>query len=266
VENICHVLNSFWSSERAVANAVSFLDYAGIIDVVAAVILLIIWIFKPPAAMERRLTLFTILFSLFAGLLWVADSTFGHRLTVLQTAQSNDRADAAEKAKDAAVQAAAVAASMADSAKEDASKLHPRTITPEQYRDFVTILANAPKKPVWVAFDNSSAERLAEQVRGMLDDAGYSIPHGSLMARPHVAGIGDDGLVKSIASLHTAVLPEDTFIALAFNAADSSNGPPHGIALLNAFRMVHVQVTTFPTKGLIESGEVVIIVPAKQQF
>ena len=62
----------------------TFLDYAGIVDVIAALILLVIWIKKPRKKLERTLTFISILVSLAAGVLWVADSKCSHRLSVLQ--------------------------------------------------------------------------------------------------------------------------------------------------------------------------------------
>ncbi len=87
-----HIVGSFWDSEKSIGGLVTFLDYAGFVDFVAGVVLLVIWYKKPKKTQERKLTLVAIILSLLAAVLWVADSKLSHRLTALQlVAQSTPK-------------------------------------------------------------------------------------------------------------------------------------------------------------------------------
>jgi hypothetical protein len=164
------------------------------------------------------------------------------------------------------------------------STVQPRIIRPEQHLTFVKSLANAPKRPVWVVSDNPSAETqaLVSQVRKMLDDAGYSVPQGSDVARPSVLGTGADGVANALEPFPRGMSSIDAFVVLAFNAKDfeffkvppkfgllpesPTNEPPHGMALYNAFNAAGIKMVAVPAIGLVESGEVAVIVPGKKQF
>lgn len=79
-----------WNSSQALNYIVTFLDYAGGIDVFAAFVLLIVW-FRNKESSDRTLGLLGISLSILAGALWVADAKCAHRLTQLQQLESNKR-------------------------------------------------------------------------------------------------------------------------------------------------------------------------------
>jgi hypothetical protein len=81
------MFQSFWNSEMAVGNTVTFVDYAGLFDVIAALVLLTIWWKRPKSKSGRKLELAAILLSIAAGILWVVDSKLNHRLAALQSAR-----------------------------------------------------------------------------------------------------------------------------------------------------------------------------------
>jgi len=207
-----HFLSALWHSEPFVNKLVIFLDYAGILDTISAVILFIIWIKKPKKAHERRLSLYTILLSFFAGVFWVADSNFNHRLTSLQSktsesallyvsnqvsairAKYNEATNAQAIAERAARRAEAAAGDAANQAEnlsranakvgELDAKMHPRIITDEQRKKFINLMAKIPKGKIDVEVSlegGAEADAYARQIQQMITEAGYETRFGSTL-------------------------------------------------------------------------------------
>lgn len=77
-------IGDFWNSEGQIGTVVAWLDYACVVDVIAALVVLLIWKIRPKRLAERKLTLVTGIISLVAALLWVADAKLAHRLSDIQ--------------------------------------------------------------------------------------------------------------------------------------------------------------------------------------
>lgn len=79
---------SIWNSPNDLSNIVIVLDYAGVCDIVAGLVLLVVWL-RNKESSDRKLGLWGILVSILAGVLWVADAKFGHGLAEIERRASN---------------------------------------------------------------------------------------------------------------------------------------------------------------------------------
>jgi hypothetical protein len=195
---LTHVLSPLWDSEPVVNKVVIFLDYAGILDTISAGILLVIWKRKPKKSHERKLALWTILLSFFAGVFWVADSKFNHRLTALQ-AQSSElvlsgasnqlskieaKYAAATNAQAIAEQAAEHAMAAASDASISAKKLKKRSFSEEQKQSAKLILSKYSGTRIGISstMDDADSGVLAAKLEDFLGSCGWVVPGGRVSA------------------------------------------------------------------------------------
>jgi hypothetical protein len=85
-----------WNSIDKLSVLVSWLDYAGAIDIIAAIVLLITWL-RNKESSDRGLAFWGILLSFVAGGLWVFDAKAAHQLARIQQKDSDRHATIQDK-------------------------------------------------------------------------------------------------------------------------------------------------------------------------
>lgn len=178
-----HFIKAFWDSMDSLGHAVTFLDYAGVVDVVAAVILLIIWLLRPKGERERLFTLWSILLSICAGLLWVSDSRFSHRLADLQEQRNGE-----EKTQEAASINA-----LSKQAEDIVRKQHdegPRTF-PDDQKEYATNLLGKYRGTPFVleSFADPESARFGRKLSDLLANSGWGMVGSASGDRETIQGI-----------------------------------------------------------------------------
>lgn len=151
------------------------------------------------------------------------------------------------------------------------SLMQPRMITAQQHDKFVSVLKNAPKFQVWVAYDLPSDENLTfvRQIRELLDAAGFGVVKGETIdsdpktPRPSILNSGTsyaDGTFLTPSKI-TAPVKSDIFIVVPY-----SELPLPAVYLDSAFEgLTNISVGILHVPEL-KKGEIVVFVLPKQGF
>ncbi|MGP8199922.1 MAG: hypothetical protein ACLQU4_10510 [Limisphaerales bacterium] len=146
------------------------------------------------------------------------------------------------------------------------AKMQPRVITQDQIDKFKAFLLGNPQKPVWVLCFNPSIEvnNLVATVRRMLNESGYTAP--SSVPRGF-SGLEVNGVLnpQGLLILHLTS-NRDAFVVVMFNESDTSNPPPHGIALYNAFVASGIKAAKMFGTEFVEPGQAMVFIPSKKGF
>lgn len=146
--------------------------------------------------------------------------------------------------------------------------MEPRVIGQVQHDEFVAMLQNAPKKPVWILYSNPTGEmkEFASQIRKMLDELGYAAePTGednTLNKRVFTGFDAGNGIFNN-PSFGLSGPMNDAPIGILVNGPDV---PSHGSALGAAFRKIGIKTELINAGDNVLTGQVAIIVLGKRGF
>jgi len=153
-------------------------------------------------------------------------------------------------------------------AEKKLAKHFPAVITPDQQSNFLSraaAISSADKRPVWVAYENSSCLALAKQVRTLLDKAGYAVPEDSETSPRITGSVPLHGIVFSmgpILNLRSSI--EDFSLVILWGRGDDlTNGTNYVDELGEAFGWSGLPVYSTWDSQLIGRGEMLVVIPSK---
>ncbi len=146
-------------------------------------------------------------------------------------------------------------------------KMQPRTVTKEQQDQFVKLLTNAPKCPIWILCSDPTSEMLnyIAQLRKMLNEAGYGIT-GSNPSEGLTRQFGTGTLGDGVYCLFRANPQNPDKVNIMLLASQQDYPPACAISLECAFDQVGIKTELWKGPSKMDRGVLIIWVFNKPDF
>lgn len=136
------------------------------------------------------------------------------------------------------------------------AKIQTRTIAHDKRDKFVNLLAAKQKVPVRVLYigEGLDTRPYAEQIREMLDAAGYKVPG------PIINGFGRElALSVGFFAQTTNIIPPSVFLGIK----SATNNPDYMPAIQNALYEIGIEAPFVFTSADLKPGEMIVLVTSK---